>query len=137
MTSDSLSGMIRQRDQLDAQIKQAQAEALTAYTDALDTIGAALGAWARAEGHTLGESDRKHARTLSVNSRVHVTLGYPCEQCRAFLSVAWGSEVPVLDGPRAEFAGGTPPPAPAVLALVKALVEGVPGDERPNDPAAP
>jgi hypothetical protein len=110
----NLNDMIRRRDVLNREIRQAQAEADRSYADALDGIRDAISEMTAGTPHAPDWTERKHVQTMNLGT-VAVDLGYPCEQCRPSLAVRWGTS-------QADFTG-TPPPAGAVAAFVAALIE--------------
>jgi hypothetical protein len=116
MIMSSLAELVRQRDELNRQIREADLDARQAWSEGLGRIAEAAGDYAEAAGVKVTESTRKNVVTMSLGGLVTVLLGYEEDEYSRWLEVASAS------GVHAVFGTHEVPPESAVVALVRELL---------------
>lgn len=127
-----LADAARRHDEAQQRVDDIARAALDAWDSALDEIDGQLRELATSAGAGLAEASRYNELTITVARRVSIHL------LRPWHDRAHGLRITTPHGLDVHFDGnGTPPPADAVTALVRALLEHVYHVRPPvRDPAA-
>lgn len=112
MADNELRDLLRQREALDREITQRQGVTTAVFNNHLDTLDAAVRAFAEQHVGWSDERRRKNVVSIVVGQRITVRFAYIEPQYSGFLAL-WDSET----GMRCEFSDVLPVPA-ALLGLL-------------------